>query len=48
MRRVVWILVLGFVAMTLSACHWNWTDPFHPTVCPSTPSCTPRCHQYCG
>lgn len=47
MRRIAWALMLGVVLFSLSACHWNWSDPLHPTVCPRTEDCAPKCSPLC-
>ena len=35
MRRIALALILGAALLTLGACSWNWSDGFHPKVCPN-------------
>jgi hypothetical protein len=44
MRRIALALVLGGALLLLGACtSWNWSDPFHPRVCPKVETCAPTC-----
>jgi len=41
MRRIALILALVAVVVASAGCCWNWSDPFHPRVCPTIHKCDP-------